>query len=205
MVRLSKKLALSSVGAMLLVGGGWMWLEESSAARASAAALPAPGITRTCNIVRNPATSFNGGPSVAANTAGAISATTGATTTTPDGRQTTRLIINNTYTRGNIEGVGDLAITLDDSRTQPPSSLTSNQPREAYPATQVMRFFPVFILNGEVFKSTDAAELVNSSVTSFPPQPGTVYVLTRHLTLKSAQGNSIDVEPGKVVTISNGF
>lgn len=203
MVRLSKKLALSSVGAMLLVGGGWMWLEESSAV--SAAALPAPGITRTCNIVRNPASSFNGGPAVAANTVGAISATTGGTTTTPDGLQSTRLIINNTYTKGHIEGIGDLAITLDDSRTQPPSSLTSNQRGEAFPATQTMRFFPVFILNGEAFKSADAAELVNSSVTSFPPKPGTVYVLTKHLTLKSAEGNSIDVEPGRVVTISNGF
>lgn len=204
MVRFSKKLALSSVGAMLVVGGGWMWLEESSAARPSGS-LPNPGITATCNLVRDPDISVNNGPAVSANTAGSISATAGGTTTTPDGRLSTRLIINNTYTTGKVEGIGDLAITLDSSRTQPPSTLTSNQPREAFPATQTMRFFPVFILNGEVFKSADAAELVNSNVTSFPPQPGTVYVLTKHITLKSAAGNSIDVPPGRAVTISNGF
>lgn len=65
-----------------------------------------------------------------------------------------------------------------------------------------MRFYPVFIVNGEVFKSADAAELVNSDVTSFPPKPGTVYVLTKHITLKSAEGNSIDVQPGRAFTIS---
>lgn len=204
MIRFSKKLALSSVGAMLVVGGGWIWLGESSAARPGTG-LPAPGINAVCNLVRNPDISFNGGPTVAADTAGSISANTGATTKTPDGRQTTQLIIKHTYTSGQVEGIGDLEITLDSSRPQPPSSLTSNQPGAAFPATQTMRFYPVFILNGEVFKSDDSAELVNSSVTSFPPRPGTAYVLTRHITLKSAEGNSIDVQPGRAVTISNGF
>jgi hypothetical protein len=204
MVRLSKKLVLSSVGAMLVVGGGWMWLGEATAARPGAN-LPSPGITASCPGVRDPDISINGGPFVAADTAGSISATAGATTKTPDGRQTTRLIVNNTYTSGRVEGVGDLAITLDTSRTPPPSSLTANQTGQAFPATQTMRFFPVFILNGEVFNSADAAELVNSSVTSFPPRPGTVYVLTKHITLTSQEGNSIDVKPGRAFTISNGF
>lgn len=204
MDRFSKKLALSSVSAMLLLGGGWMWLDESSAARPGTG-LPEPGVNAICNVARNPPISVNGGPLVTADTAGAISATVGATTTTPDGRQTTRLSVTHTHTSGQVEGIGELDITLDTSRTQPPSSLTANQPGKAFPATQTMRFYPVFVLNGEVFKSADSAELVNSSVTSFPPAPGTVYVLTRHITLKSAEGNSIDVPPGKAVTISNGF
>ena len=204
MVRFSKKLALSSVGAMLVLGGGWMWLDESSAARPSTG-LPEPGITASCPLNRNPPVSLNGGPLVASDTAGSISATAGQTTTTPDGRLTTRLTVTHTHTSGQVEGIGDLDITLDTSRTQPPSSLTSNQPGAAFPATQTMRFFPVFILNGEVFKSADSAELVNSNIASFPPPPGTVYVLTRHITLKSAEGNSIDVPPGRAVTISNGF
>ncbi len=198
MVRFSKKLALSSAAAVLLAGGGWMWLQEASAA---ISALP-QGTIFTCNGNRDHEIAVNGGPSLNAATLGAIKAEVGKTTTTSDGRQTTSLKVVDTFTHGRVEGLGDLVITLDSSRPSPASSLTANRSGSAYPATQTMRFFATFVLNGEAFNSSDPVQVVNSNVTSFPPAPGTVYVLTNAMTLTSAQGNTLSLKPGRAFTIN---
>lgn len=195
MVRFSKKLALSSVAAMLLAGGGWMWLQE-----ASAAAIP-PNVNAACagfkqhKIVRNGLV-FN------AQTTGGIDVTTGGTTTDPAGHQVTSLKVDRVYSMGNVEGIGTLAISMDSSRTAPASTLRANQKGATFPATQTMRFFPVLVLNDEIFKSEGPVEVVSSSVSSFPPKPGTTYVLTNALTLKSAGGGTLDLKPGEAFTVT---
>jgi len=193
-----KRIALSSVAAGVLVGGGWVWLKEASAA------LPGnpPGTVIRCKGDKSHLLQVNGGPGLNAVTSGFIDATVGQSSTTSDGRLTTQLTVNGTNTQGYIDGVGTLVISMDKSRAVPPSSLTANQRGSAFPATQTMRFFPVLTLNGEAFTSATPVQVVSSSVTSFPPQRGTVYVLTNAVVLKSAEGNEISLEPGKAFTIT---
>jgi hypothetical protein len=145
---------------------------------------------------------LNAGPTLDAVTTGSIVAVVGQTGLTPDGRQTTQLTVRGTHTEGFVSGVGDLVITMDSSQAAPKSSLTANQRGAAFPATQTMRFFPVLTLNDEAFTSTTPVQVVSSSVTSFPPQPGTVYVLTNSMVLRSDKGNTISLEPGKAFTIT---
>lgn len=194
-----KRLAFSSVTAALLVGGGWMWMQDASAI--ASATFPNQGTVATCAGDRDHDIFVNNGPVVAAATDGAIQALVGKTSLTSDGRLTAELTVTDTNTSGYVEGVGDLVITIDKSRQSPASSLTANQRGAAFPATQVMRFFPEFILNGESFTSTTPVNVVSSSVTSFPPAPGTTYVLTNSMTLKSAKGNTIGLKPGRAFTI----
>jgi hypothetical protein len=175
-----------------------MWLKDASAA----IGIPPAGANVSCAGDRDHEIAVNGGASVAAATQGAIQAQVGQTTLTTDGRQTTQLRVTNTFTEGYVEGVGNLVITLDTSRPSVASSLTANQRGAAFPATQVMRFYPKFILNDEVFQSTTPVQVVSSSVTSFPPEEGTVYVLTNSMVLTSSAGNTISLKPGKAFTIT---
>jgi len=193
-----KRLALLSATAVLLAGGGWMWLQEASAA----INVPAPGTIQKCTGSRSHIISVNNGPLVSANTLGAIKAEVGETTTLSDGRQSTQLTVIDTFTEGTVQGVGDLVITLDKSKPSLASSLTSNQRDRQFPATQTMRFYPEFILNGESFVSDAPVQVVNSNVDSFPPARGTVYVLTNSMVLKSKAGNSITLQPGKAFSIT---
>ena len=193
-----KRLTLLSATAVLLAGGGWMWLQEASAA----VNIPAPGTRVACSGSRSHIISVNNGPLVAAATLGAIKADVGETTTLSDGRQSTQLTVVDTFTQGTVEGVGDLVITLDKTKPSLASSLTSNQRDKQFPATQTMRFYPEFILNGESFRSTTPVNVVNSNVGSFPPARGTVYVLTNSMVLKSDAGNTITLQPGKAFSIT---
>ena len=52
-------------------------------------------------------------------------------------------------------------------------------------------------INGEDFNAETPAQVVSSSVDTFPPRRGTVYVLTNEMTLKSAKGNTLEIYPGK--------
>jgi hypothetical protein len=198
-----KRLALSSTAALLLVGGGWVWLQDSSAA--TTAAFPSTGQTFSCGVSRNPLISLNLGPDVSTASTGVISATVGKTSKTTDGRETADVTVLSTLTRGTAEGIGDITIANDTSRPTPPSSLTSNQVGRSFPATQVMRFHPVVTLNGETFRTASTAApaaLVNTSVSAFPAPAGTSYTLTNALTLESSSGNTLTVEAGRVVTIT---
>lgn len=197
MVLTWKRMALSSVAAGLLVGGGWLWLQE-----ASAAAYPRPGTVFNCQGIRPHNIRFNQGLSFDAVTQGAIQAVAGETTTTADGRERMQLTVTDTATEGYVEGIGPLQITMDKNKPAVPSSLTANQKEAPFPATQTMRFYPQFNLNGEVFSATTPVHVVNSSVKSFPPEPGTVYVLTNEVVLESEKGNTISLTPGRAFTIT---
>jgi hypothetical protein len=198
-----KRLALSSTAALLLVGGGWVWLQDSSAATATT--FPSAGQTFSCGVSRDPWISFNQGPDVSTASTGVIQATVGKTSLTSDGRETAAVTVLSTLTKGTAEGIGDITIANDTSRTAPPSSLTSNQVGRSFPATQVMRFHPVVTINGETFRTSSTAApatLVNTSVSAFPAPAGTTYTLTNPVTLESASGNTLTVEAGRVVTIT---
>jgi hypothetical protein len=206
MVRLSRKnLALMSVAALaLLAGGSWGYLHDASAA--AAPTRPKIGEKAVCQGVRDPLVSVNQGPLVGASTEGAIGVSVGNTYVNSDGLEVTELKVDHTLTKGSIVGFGDLTITLDDTREVPVSTLTSNQRDQSFPATQVMRFNPMLILNGEIFRTDPGAPpaaLVNSDVKSFPPPAGTVYALTNPLNLKSDKGNTITVPPGRAFTIKS--
>lgn len=188
-----KRLTLFSATAFL-VGAGGLWLQ-----RDASAALP---VVFKCIGNRHHWLSFNRAASVQASSQGAITVAAGDPTTTSDGRETRALTVLDTYTEGRVEGLGDLVITLDTSRKTPASSLTANQRDRAFPATQVMRFYPLFIINGETFRSADPVQVVNSSVSTFPPSPDTTYVLTNEMTLEGDEGNTITLEPGKAFTIT---
>lgn len=187
MVRPYQRFALLSIAAMLLVGGGWVWLRDASAANC-------PG-NKTHEV------EFNGGFPVQAETTGGILVLPGPTTTTPTGHVVTTLHIEDVYSNGRVEGLGDLDISLDTTRKAPKSTLTSLRAGTSLPARQVMQFYPVFTLNGEVFQADQPARIENSNVDSFPPRPGTVYVLTNAMTLKGDQGNTLTLRPGKAFTV----
>ena len=191
MQRSWKRIALSTVAAGLLVGGGWVWMQEASAIAQV-----------TCKGDKSHLLQFNSGPVLEAVTSGGITADVGETSITSDGRLTTQLTVVGTHTEGYVEGVGNLVITMDPSRRAPASALTANQKGAAFPATQTMRFFPQFDLNDEVFRSDTPVQVVSSSVESFPPKAGTVYVLTNAMVLKSDRGNTIKLTPGKAFTIT---
>jgi hypothetical protein len=199
MTRTWKRIALSSVAAGLLVGGGWVWLKDASAITTPYAQ---PDVAVSCAGDREHELAVNSGPFIDAATQGAIHALTGKTTLTSDGRQTMALTVTGTSTDGYVEGVGQLTISMDTSRQAPASSLTANQRGAAFPATQVMRFYPKFTLNDEVFTSTTPVQVVSSNVSSFPPAKGTAYVLTNSMTLRSDKGNTISLRPGRAFTIT---
>ncbi|HVR95864.1 MAG TPA: hypothetical protein VMW27_04570 [Thermoanaerobaculia bacterium] len=185
--RFGQRVALLSAAAVLVVGGGWFWLRDASAAN--------------CPGGKSHGVSINGGPVIQANTQGGILVLPGNTTTTTTGHVVTTLHIEDVYSNGKVEGLGDLDISLDTTRQAPKSTLTSLKPGSALPARQVMQFYPVFTLNGEVFQADQPARVENSNVDSFPPRPGTVYVLTNAMTLRSDEGNVMTLEPGKAFTV----
>ena len=196
MVRFSKKLALSSVAAMLLAGGGWMWLQEASALNVQV------GAVVTCKGDKSHLFEINNGPRFDVLTRGGIESTVGATSFDAAGHEVTTLKVNDVFSMGSVDGLGQVSIGLDKSRQAGPSTLRSNYKGRSFPATQTMNFFPVIVVNNEVFRSSSPVQVVSSSVESFPPAPGTTYVLTNAVTFKSASGNTIDLEPGKAFSIT---
>lgn len=198
MVRFSKKLVLSSAAAVMLAGGGLLWLQEASAI----ANIPSIGTVVTCKGDKSHLLEINNGPGIFAQTAGGIEATVGATGRDAQGHQVTALKVNDVFSMGTVDGLGQVAIGMDKSRDAGPSTLRANQKEGAFPATQTMRFFPVIVVNDEVFRSGEAVQVVSSSVQSFPPAAGTTYVLTNAVSLRSAAGNTMDLEPGKAFTIT---
>jgi hypothetical protein len=177
--------ALLWMAAVLLVGGGGIWVRDASAAAH-------PG-DKYHDI------SFNGGPIIHAKTSGGINIDIGQPTTTSDGRRLIPLTVVDLYSSGFIEGIGDINIRLDAARTAAagPSSLTANQKDADFPATQSMVFYPIFTVNGEDFNADQPAQVVNASVEVFPPKPGTTYVLINKMTLRSEDGNTLELFPGK--------
>lgn len=197
MVHFSKKLVLSSVAAMLVAGGGWMWLQEASAA------INVPvGAVVTCKGDKSHLFEINNGPRFDVLTQGGIESTVGATSVDADGHEVTLLKVNDVFSMGSVDGLGQVSIGLDKTRQAGPSTLRSNYRGRTFPATQTMNFFPVIVVNNEVFKSADPIQVVSSSVQSFPPAPGTTYVLTNAVSFRSAAGNTIDLEPGKAFSIT---
>jgi hypothetical protein len=180
-----------TVAAGLLVGGGWFFLNDASAVAAAV----------ECDGSKDHMIGLNGGTPVLAETDGGILVLPGNPGVTPDGRTTLPLTVTDVFSKGTVEGLGELTISLDRSKPAPAGALTANQKGAAFPATQVVQFYPSFDLNGETFQTQAPARVMNSNVKSFPPAPGTVYVLTNEMELKSAAGNTMKIPPGKAFTV----
>src|SRR5437764_9238683 len=91
-----RSLVLSSVAALVLAGGGLVWLQDSSAALSST--FPTTGQQFTCNLNRVPVVNINQGPNIATFSTGAITAQVGRVGKTSDGRDFAELTGVSTFT-----------------------------------------------------------------------------------------------------------
>lgn len=149
---------------------------------ANAAAIPPSGTSVGCEGNKgHPIEWPPGGPIFDANTTGGIAVVVGTHFQTSDGRHGANLLIRNVASSGQVDGLGFVEIGFDTSRSAGQSSVVANQKGADYPATQTMRFFPTVTVDGRAYRALDAANLVNTAVTSTPPAVGTVYVLTNSI------------------------
>ncbi len=189
-----KILSLLTMALILLAGGSLIWASVADSTRV-VIRCPAGTHTHTCHL--------NSGPRLTITTAGSIGAAVGDHFTTSDGREGTQLEVVELQSSGWVEGIGEATFTLDTSRGAS-SSIVANQADARFPATQTMRFYTKLTLNGQSFDSSDPVEVVNTAVTSFPPPPGTIYVLTHEMKMTSDSGDVLVIDPGKAFTVGQG-
>lgn len=123
---------------------------------------------------------------VSAPTNGSISAMTGDQFTTPDGRQGMTFNVQNFVSTGNVEGLGDVAITLDRSRQAQPGTFILNSKEGTDGATQRINLFINVSIDGKQYRSANQVTLLSTAVQNFPPPPGTNYELASGVTLLDA-------------------
>jgi hypothetical protein len=158
----------------------------------AAATIGLPPIGTPCIKTTNMSHTFNptgGGPILVANTVGPTSATVTGRTTTPDGRSGVTMTVTDFLSTGRVDGLGDVTITLDNSRQAQPSSFILNSKAGDNGATQRMNFFINVEVDGRRYRSTDQVTLVSTAVQAFPPPPGTIYELVREVKLVDDNGN----------------
>jgi hypothetical protein len=191
-----KVLSLLAGLLILFTGGGLIWAAVADNTRVVIVIKCPKGThVHTCRL--------NSGSHFVMTTEGGIAAEVGEPFTTEDGLKGTQLKVVDLDSRGEVEGIGEAVFTLDTSRSAE-SSIVANQPDADFPATQTMRFYPSLTLNGKSFSASEPAEVMNSEVSSFPPPPGTGYVLTHEMTMTSEEGDVLVIEPGKVFTMGEG-
>ncbi|MFL6196715.1 MAG: hypothetical protein ACJ75H_21205 [Thermoanaerobaculia bacterium] len=147
---------------------------------------------------------FPNGPIILASTTGFLDAGVGTSFTTPDGRQGTNLSVEDVFSTGSAEGLGSVTFNLDKTRTAGRSSIVANQAGPSFPATQTMSFHFTVAVDGHTYRSMNAANVTNSQVSSFPPAPGTTYVLSNELRLEDVQKPGVvalTMPPGKAFEV----
>jgi hypothetical protein len=110
---------------------------------------------------------------------GSISVLTGTQQTEPDGRVTIPLILQHYKTVSTVQGIGRTVLMLNPSQSVPASSITQNTAGIDFPATQTMRLPILMSIEaqpGRTFRSIGYGSL-QATTDSFPPRPGTMYVL----------------------------
>jgi hypothetical protein len=147
---------------------------------------------------------FPNGPIIDVRTTGFLDAGVGTSFTTADGRQGTNLTVEDVFSTGTAEGLGTVAFNLDRTRPAGRSAIVGNQPGTRFPATQTMSFHFTVSVDGHTYRSINAANVTNSQVTSFPPAPGTTYVLSNELKLEDVQKPGVvalTMPPGKAFEV----
>jgi hypothetical protein len=108
-----------------------------------------------------------------------LSATIGQKLIDRDGKMVRPIQIRGMAGRGRATGIGETVYWLDTSRPVE-SGLRSKLRGHEFPAVHEMGFhlyFTAEALPGKIFRSINPAIMVNDNATSFPPKPGTRYVL----------------------------
>ena len=143
------------------------------------------------------------GPFLAVHTSGHLTAVGGQSFATTDGRVGTYLGVEDVFSSGNVEGLGNVTFKSD-NRAAGKSSIVANQAGRLFPATQTMRFHFTTSVDGKSYRSATPAVVSNSSVSAFPPARGTVYVLTNAVSLLDGAGKvAYNLQPGKAFTITS--
>lgn len=190
-----------AVAALSVLGAGLFYFIPVTSAAAS---FPPVGTINPCAGWKDHPIELPGGLGFNSHTQGGINVEVGTHFRTTDGRNGANLIIRSVSSAGQVDGVGFVEIGSDASRSSR-STLVANQTGSDYPATQTMRFFPTVTIDGKEFRALNAANLVNSAVTSTPPAVGTVYVLTNEVALESADDPgkvAMTIKPSKAFTVT---
>lgn len=186
------------LGAIALVGTGVALTLPSS----DAASVPTIRIVRCKGDKSHLLESINGLRFDIATT-GFLDAGVGDPFKTSDGRTARHLTVEDVFSTGQADGLGDASFSLDRSREAGPSGIVANQAGSDFPATQTMRFHFTAKIGGEEYHSANAATVTNSEVRAFPPPPGTTYVLANEITLVNADGKVAGtLAPGKAFTVT---
>jgi hypothetical protein len=136
-------------------------------------------------------------------TTGFLDAGVGDPFKTADGRTARHLTVEDVFSTGQADGLGDVSFSLDRSREAGPSGIVANQASSDFPATQTMRFHFTAKIGGAEYHSATPATVTNSSVRAFPPPAGTTYVLTNEVALVGADGKVAGtLEPGRAFTVT---
>jgi hypothetical protein len=187
-----KKLVVGLALAMV-IGGGFLWTRSLDAYINTFP--PGDIVFNPCKGFKNHPAKLSNGLDLDISTYGSITVGTGSQFKTSDGRNGLTLRVIDVSSSGEVEGLGSVTVGFDKEARVAASTLVANQTSSDYPATQTMRFRPVITVNGNALRALDNANLVNSAVTSTPPAPGTVYVLTNAIRLEDPK------EPGKVAMV----
>jgi len=196
MNKLLKPLGITA--AVLAVAGLGFTLPSTQAA----ATIGLPPIGTTCIKTTNMYHVFN--PTrLLATTVGPTAAKVSGTVTTTDGRQGVTMTVTDFLSTGRVEGLGDVTITLDNSRQAQPSSFILNSKAGDNGATQRMNFFINVDVDGAQYRSTGQVTLVSTNVQAFPPPAGTVYELVSEVKLADASGKVVYTFPvGRSATVT---
>jgi hypothetical protein len=120
-----------------------------------------------------------------------------------DGRKTTALTVDDVFSQGTAEGLGEVTFEDDPDRKGGESSLVANQKGRPFPATQTVRFHFTMSLDGHLYRSINPAVVTSTCVNDLPPPAGTVYTLVERVALEDMQSPgkvALTIEPGKAFT-----
>lgn len=208
--KMLKSLGIAVVALAALATGVVFLLPQSTA---EAQGGPLPGTTcfrpATMKHIFRP-WGLQSGP--LANTAGSITAQVGQPITTADGRSGFGFSVVAFNSGGSVPGLGNVNMTLDNSRKPSTSTFISNTPSTATASakagagsTQRINIFINVDIDGRRYRSQGEVTLLSTSVQAFPPPPGTVYELTTNVTLLDENGRpAFTLPPGQAATISGG-
>jgi hypothetical protein len=181
---------LGITAAVLAVAGLGFTMTSTQAAATAPGIITLPPIGTNCIKTTNMYHTFN--PiRVLATTVGPTAAKVVGQTTTTDGRSGVSMVVTDFLSTGRVEGLGDVTITLDNSRQAQNSSFILNNKTGDNGATQRMNFFINVEVDGARYRSTDQVTLVSTDVRAFPPPAGTVYELVSEVKLADANGRVV--------------
>lgn len=183
---------------LAVVGAGLVFTLSSQAAVTSQPAIQLPAPQTLCVKLAKMGHFF--GPvgttkGFFAATNGSITAQVGSSVTTSDGRPGVTFSVKGFNTSGRVEGLGEVDLSLDTSRTPDTSTFILNSGTGNDGATQRINFYVTGKVNGQELHSKGQVTLLGTSVQAFPPPEGTVYELASEVTLLDKDNRAVFVLP----------